>query len=370
MKDLKTAHRAGTDLRGDCMPARIFASAPAPGAMPSHSGAVGRAAGAGRVLLRLLPAVLLVLCMTGCSRGYLSSYSDNIRRSACSLTAVSADFGGYASLYAEGMPVPGEGNALDIGSVYAHGLFDLDDGHTVVEENITARVYPASTTKIMTALLAIKYGDMDEMLTASSRVPDMEWEAQKIGIEKGDRMTLDQALHYLMVYSANDAAVLIAENIGKDYDDFIRMMNEEAARIGATNTHFVNPHGLHDDDHYTTAYDLFLIFRECLQYPKFRELIDLDYYSTVFHDRHGEARAIEVPSTDFYLLGTVDPPNRIRVIGGKTGTTDQAGNCLIILSENADGRQFASVVMGAPDYSSLYVFMNRLLRQERGYAPQ
>jgi len=239
----------------------------------------------------------------------------------------------------------------------------------VIEENITDRLYPASTTKIMTALLAIKYGDMDEMLTASSRVPEMEWEAQKIGIEKGDKMTLDQAIHYLMVYSANDAAVLIAEHIGKDYDDFIRMMNEEAARIGATNTHFVNPHGLHDDDHYTTAYDLFLIFRECLKYPKFRELIDLNYYSTIFHDKDGEIRAIEVPSTDFYLLGTAAPPKGITVVGGKTGTTNQAGNCLIILSRSADEREFVSVILGAPDYSSLYVFMNRLLRQERGYKP-
>lgn len=307
------------------------------------------------------------LALTGCSRGYISSYSDNLSRSSCSLTAVSADFSGKTPLFAENMGVPGEGAALDIGSVYASGLFDLEGGRTVIEENITDRLYPASITKIMTALLAIKYGDMDEMLTASARVPNLEWEAQKIGIEKGDKMTLDQALHYLMVYSANDAAVLIAENVGKDYDDFIRMMNEEAQRIGATNTHFVNPHGLHSEDHYTTAYDLFLIFRECLKYPKFRELIDLDYYSTVFHDRHGEIRAIEVPSTDNYLRGIAQAPANIHVVGGKTGTTDQAGSCLIILSENADGREFVSVVLGAPDYNSLYVSMNRLLRQERGY---
>jgi len=325
---------------------------------------------AGTFLRRgMVPALLIVFILSGCSRGYISAYSDNLNRSSWSLTAVTADFGGTVSLYAEDLPVPGEGGALDIGPVYAAGLFDLDDGHTVIEENITDRLYPASTTKIMTALLAIKYGDMDEMLTASSRVPEMEWEAQKIGIEKGDKMTLDQAIHYLMVYSANDAAVLIAEHIGKDYDDFIRMMNEEAARIGATNTHFVNPHGLHDDDHYTTAYDLFLIFRECLKYPKFRELIDLNYYSTIFHDKDGEIRAIEVPSTDFYLLGTAAPPKGITVVGGKTGTTNQAGNCLIILSRSADEREFVSVILGAPDYSSLYVFMNRLLRQERGYKP-
>ena len=147
------------------------------------------------------------------------------------------------------------------------------------------------------------------------------------------------------------------------------MMNEEAARIGATNTHFVNPHGLHDKNHYTTAYDLFLIFQECLKYDKFRELIDIDYYSTVFHDKNGEIRAIEVPSTDNYVMGYVNPPAKVRVIGGKTGTTDQAGSCLIILSKNSDNREFVSVILGAPDHNNLYIFMNRLLRQERGYTP-
>jgi D-alanyl-D-alanine carboxypeptidase len=190
----------------------------------------------------------------------------------------------------------------------------------------------------MTALLAIKYGDMDTMLKASSSVAGLEWEAQRIGIEPGDKMTLDQALHYLMVYSANDAAILIAEHIGGTYDKFIDMMNEEAAKLGATCTHFVNPHGLHDKDHYTTAYDLFLIFQECLKYEKFRELIKLDYYSTVFHDKDGNIRAIEVPSTDNYLLGTTKAPANITVIGGKTGTTNQAGSCLIILSHNSSNR--------------------------------
>lgn len=325
--------------------------------------------GAGRIIC-IVTLFSVAAASTGCSRGYISAYSDNLSRSSCSMTAVSADFSGFTALFAEDFAVPGEGGKAEAGDVFAAGLFDLQDGKTVVEENLTKRLYPASITKIMTALLAVKYGDMDEMLTASARVPEMEWEAQKIGIEKGDRMTLEQALNYLLVYSANDAAVLIAENIGKDYDDFIRMMNEEAARIGATNTHFVNPHGLHDPEHYTTAYDLYLIFRECLKYPEFRKLMHQDYYSTIFHDKDGNMRAIEVPSTDFYLLGTASAPAGISVAGGKTGTTDQAGNCLIILSENSQGREFISVILGATGYDELYVCMNRLLRLERGYTGQ
>lgn len=320
---------------------------------------------------RVFCAVLstaLIFALTGCSRGYISSYNDNISRSSFSLTAVSADFSGRTELFAKDMCVPGEGAALNIGKNYASALFDLDGGITVIENNITDRIYPASTTKIMTALLAIKYGDMDTMLKASSSVAGLEWEAQRIGIEPGDKMTLDQALHYLMVYSANDAAILIAEHIGGTYDKFIDMMNQEAARLGATCTHFVNPHGLHDKDHYTTAYDLFLIFQECLKYEKFRELIKLNYYSTVFHDKDGNIRAIEVPSTDNYLLGTTKAPANITVVGGKTGTTNQAGSCLIILSHNSSNREFVSVVLGAEDSPALYESMNKLLRQERDYA--
>ena len=323
-----------------------------------------------RKILCAVLSALIVLSMTGCSRGYISSYSDNSGRSSFSLTAVSADFSGRAGLYAQDMPVPGEGISLNIGKNNASALFDLDGGTTVVENNITKKIYPASTTKIMTALLAIKYGKMDTMLKASSTVAGLEWEAQKIGIEPGDKMTLDQALHYLMVYSANDAAIMIAEHIGGTYDEFIDMMNKEAASLGATCTHFVNPHGLHRDDHYTTAYDLFLIFQECLKYDKFRELIRLDSYNTVFHDKDGNIRAIEVPSTDNYLVGVTKAPNSIRVIGGKTGTTNQAGSCLIILSESSSGREFVSVVLGSKDSPSLYVSMNQLLRKAREYSKE
>ena len=90
----------------------------------------------------------------------------------------------------------------------------------------------------------------------------------------------------------------------------------------------------------------------------------------IFHDKNGNIRAIEVPSTDNYLMGYVNPPSKIKVIGGKTGTTDQAGSCLILLSKNAEGREFVSVVLGAIDGNEVYTAMNRLLRQERGYPPQ
>ena len=103
-------------------------------------------------------------------------------------------------------------------------------------------------------------------------------------------MTLDQALHILLMYSANDAAMLIAENVGGSVDHFVEMMNEEAMRLGATNTSFANPHGLSDDNHFTTAYDLYLIFNEAIKYDSFNEIIHMTSYQTTFYDKDGKAK--------------------------------------------------------------------------------
>ena len=103
-------------------------------------------------------------------------------------------------------------------------------------------------------------------------------------------MTLDQALHILLMYSANDAAMLIAENIGGSVDHFVEMMNEEAQRLGATNTSFANPHGLSDDNHYTSAYDLYLIFNEAIKYDSFNEIIHMTSYQTAYYDKDGKAK--------------------------------------------------------------------------------
>ena len=105
-------------------------------------------------------------------------------------------------------------------------------------------------------------------------------------------MTLDQALHILLMYSANDVAMLIAENVGGTTERFIEMMNEEAKRLGATNTQFMNPHGLTQDGHYTTAYDLYLIFNEAVQYEAFSEIINMTNYQTTYYDKDGKAKSL------------------------------------------------------------------------------
>lgn len=243
----------------------------------------------------------------------------------------------------------------------AAGLFDINNKNTIYAKNVHEKLYPASLTKIMTALVALKHGSSDMVLTATSNVKNLESGAQVCGINAGDQMTLDQALHLLLINSANDAAVMIAEGIAGSIEDFADMMNEEALALGATNTHFVNPHGLPDDNHYTTAYDMYLIMNEVVNYGLFTEIIHMDSYSTVYTDKNGASKEVSVNSTNYFIQGTVEAPSGITVLGGKTGTTNAAGHCLILLSRDSSSNPYISVIMRADSRDGLYEEMADLL---------
>ena len=252
----------------------------------------------------------------------------------------------------------GEINLYDCESAV---LFDITNKKVVYSKNALERLYPASLTKIMTALVAIKHGQPDQVLTASDAVNIHETGAQLAGIVPGDSMTLYQALRILLLYSANDVAQLIAENIGGSVDGFVAMMNEEAICLGATNTHFTNPHGLTNEEHYTTAYDLYLIFNECIKYEDFTEIIQLSSFDASYKDKRGNEVYLPVKNTNGYMNGSYNPPTNVTVLGGKTGTTTAAGSCLILLSKDVNGMPFISVVLKADGSEALYSEMNKLL---------
>ena len=210
---------------------------------------------------------------------------------------------------------------------------------------------------------ALKYGSPSQKITISENAAYPGADAQRLVLEPGDSMSLEQAINYLLVFSANDVAIAIAENIGGSYDDFVNLMNTEARAIGATGTHFTNPHGLHDENHYTTPYDLYLILNEAVKYDLIREILPQANYNTMFVGPDGSNKSIAVNATDAYLTGDVDAPEGITVLGGKTGTTEPAGHCLIILSQNTAGDNFISVVMKTESLDELYSDMNLLLSE-------
>lgn len=254
-------------------------------------------------------------------------------------------------------------DSVDMTRASAAGLFDINGKNTIYAKNVHEKLYPASLTKVMTALVAIKHGSTDMKLTASGNVRLQEPGAQVCGIKEGDQMTLNQALHLLLINSANDAAVVIAEGVGGSLEGFAEMMNEEAASLGATNTHFVNPHGLPDDNHYTTAYDMYLIMNAAVKYQLFNEIIQMDSFTTVYFDKNGAEKDVSVKNSNGYIQGTVEAPGGVTVLGGKTGTTNAAGNCLVLISRDSSSNPYISIIMRSEGRDALYEQMTDLLEE-------
>lgn len=250
---------------------------------------------------------------------------------------------------------------VDLSHVAAAALFDTKNLETLYAKNVNNQLHPASLTKVMTALVALKYGSPDDIYTASENVLITESGAVLCGLKPGDKMTLDQALHILLVYSANDVAILIAEGISGSVESFVQLMNQEAKEIGATNCNFMNPNGLTEEGHYVTAYDLYLIFREALNYELFNQIIQMTSYSTVYTAADGTEKSLEMETTNLFLRGTYETPANVTVVGGKTGTTNAAGHCLLLLSRGSNGTPYISVILKDESREGLYEDMGGLL---------
>ena len=226
-------------------------------------------------------------------------------------------------------------------------LADASSGEILYAQNPNQRIHPASTTKIMTALLAVEAlarGDVaigDTLVTTETALADMTATGMHIGLEVDEEMSFQSLLYAAMLMSANDATNVIAEHLGGSVAGFVQMMNERAAQLGAENTNFTNPHGLTADNHYTTAYDMFLISRAAMSNPRFVELLDAPERPFAATNMRGAGifsttNLMTVPGSDFYYPG---------VFGIKTGFTLAAGFCLVSTATQEDVALMA-VVMG------------------------
>lgn len=272
------------------------------------------------------------------------------------------------SLYSADLCVAAEDvsmeNAPSTDTLKAAALFDVDGRNTDFAYRIHEKMYPASLTKLMTALVAFDSGaDLSETVTVSSNADSGRFalDEQTCGIKEGDQLSLESLLYGLLVYSGNDNAVAIAEHIGGSVDKFAEMMNAKAQEIIATDSHFVNPNGLHSENHYTTAYDIYLIFNQCIKNDKFMEIIQADSYEADVKRADGSSIIIKWEPTSYYALGEAELPKSGKIIGGKTGTTLKAGNCLVLLDESDSGKPFISIVMGAETKEILYQDMTALI---------
>lgn len=265
--------------------------------------------------------------------GLLISYS----ATALAAPSASADYNEEAearkSLPVQTNEIANWPTGSDLGAEAAY-LLEANTGTVLYAKNMDEKLYPASTTKILTCLIAVENCSMDEVITFShDAVFSLESGSSNIGIDPGQSMTLRECLYGILVGSANEVANAVAEHIAGSIDAFADMMNEKAAELGCTNSHFVNPHGLHDENHYTTAHDLALIARAFFQNEQLAKIGNTGNY-------HFEATKTQ--PDDFYIR------NKHQLIsgeiayegikGGKTGYTEQARQTLVTCAERNDMR--------------------------------
>ena len=224
---------------------------------------------------------------------------------------------------------------------------------------------PASTTKIMTCLLALEDSDihMDDVWTAGPEIVVSEPGASMGGFQQGDKLTAEQVLYCLMVRSGADAANMIAKQVAGSEEAFVEKMNARAKELGATGTHFTNSHGLTDPDHYTTPYDLYLILHEAMKYPEFQKLASQKLYTADYVDAAGQPVQKKWFNTNYYLVGKAKLPEGFSVVAAKTGTTLAAGACLAQLTASESGKQYYSVVLKSPNHDVLYQDTSLLLQK-------
>lgn len=222
-------------------------------------------------------------------------------------------------------------------------LVEVSTGRILYEKKSTKQMYPASTTKILTAILVLENCNLTDTVTvretALANIPDGY---VTCNLQVGEELSVKDLLYALMLPSANDAAYVLAEHVAGSVDAFSTMMNDKARELGCTSTHFVNPNGIHNDSHYSTAYDLYLIANYCMKNETFREIVSTTEYTLPATEKYPTADRVLKTTNDL-----IKPNSRgyfKNAIGIKTGYTSKAGNCLVAGSSR-DGLEFIAVVL-------------------------
>lgn len=246
-------------------------------------------------------------------------------------------------------------------------LFDVTDSKILYANHIYDKLYPASVTKLVTAYVALQYADLADEVTVGYEASHItEWGAKLCGFQEGDKINLRDLLYVFLIYSGNDAGIAIAEHISGSVESFAQLMNQEAKKLGAVDSHFVNPHGLHDDDHYTTTYDMYLVLNQLIHDETFLDIIHTGSFKAAYRDKKGKKHTLTVENTNRFINGRMEAPKSVTVIGGKTGTTMKAGSNLALYSQGSDGHDYISIVFQAKTGDDLFLQMKHLLEKIPG----
>jgi len=280
-----------------------------------------------RRLFCLVLAIMILLCCVSVSA---AEGNDSVRAQDCMGLDADTSF---------------LGSSAQIDNVESAFLYETGSEVLMYAYNADAHIYPASMVKIMTALLAVEQGKLTDVVVVKEKVlSTIPESAVSVGLKANELITLQDLLYCLMVSSANDAAVVIADHIGGDIPAFVTMMNQRAVQIGCTDTVFTNPHGLHDDDQYSTARDIAKILTVASENEAFMKIFSAVNYDVSATNKSGERYL----SSSNYIMNPDDVQIYYdnRVIGSRTGTDTNGNRCLATIA-SANGLHYISVVTGS-----------------------
>ena len=277
--------------------------------------------------MRFIKPICLILCLILLAQPIFAREADLSVTSGCRSIDASYPLGGSEKL---------------IKTTEAAIIYERGTGTLLYAYNADERVYPASMVKLMTALVALEYGNLSDVVTVTrSALNKVAMGSVSAGLKVGEEITLEDLLYCMMVASANDAAVVIAEHVGGSQEAFIEKMNVMAAELGCDDTHFSNTTGLHDAQTYTTTRDILRILEAGLNNETFKTMFETAT-ATVHATNNSDQRTLT--TTNDMMRATKYQDNR--VTGGKTGATSQAGRCLAVTAK-VGNMELSAIVMGA-----------------------
>ena len=279
--------------------------------------------------------LLMILTVFICINFSVSIYAEPATSTGAVSTETTTESSDTATEEEDDSPAPHAKAAL---------LIDMKSGKVLFSKNESAKMYPASTTKILTAIVTLENANLEDIVVAQTEaISPITNQHSHMGILIGEELSVEQLLYGMLVYSANDAANVLAVHTAGSIEAFCEKMNAKAKELGAKNTHFTNPHGFHDDNHYTTAEDIALIAKYAMQNEKFREIVSTAMYTIEPTNKYKEIRYLSNTNHLVSNRRTYEYYYK-KATGIKTGFTDEAGSCLV--SSAKDGEtEFLAVVM-------------------------
>lgn len=316
-----------------------------------------------RIIKNIILFLLVVFFTSSCKSSKYKYSQDNLMSKI-----YTANEDQFAKGYADEIFIPDKTTQKPVENISAEAYYissmHRNTDNFIRYKNPYQEMPIASLTKLMTALIILENCDnLDEIYEVPPDAIYLERNASVANLQAGDRISIKDLLYALLLPSGNDAALTLAINCGDgSLDNFSIMMNNEAMRLGAMHTHFVNPHGLNSNYHYSCCYDLYLILRELLKYPIFSEITSERTYKTKVIDLTGNQRELEWENTNYFVMGEMVISSNVNFVAGKTGYTQNAGDCLAIVSKSINSNeQYISIVLNATSKSNVYRNTNRLL---------